>query len=102
MYPSRRERPCSVSFQFPQQVDDGFGFPREMSSKLLARTHCHEIVNGLPFTQLFSSRLTLVTVAVAQGAGQLITSDAAAADRPAALGSAQPPANTLARDSGSR
>lgn len=83
MYPSRRERPWSVSFQFPQQVDDGFGFPREMSSKLLARTHCHEIVNGLPFIQLFSSRLTLVTVAVAQGAGQLITSDAAAADRPA-------------------
>lgn len=35
MYPSRRERPWSVSFQFPQQVDDGFGFPREMSSKLL-------------------------------------------------------------------
>lgn len=62
MNPSRRERPWSVSFQFPQQVDDGFGFPREMSSKLLARTHRHEIVNGLPFIQLFSSCLTLVTV----------------------------------------
>lgn len=104
MYPSGTlwESPWSVSFQFPQQVDDGFGFPREMSSKLLARTHCHEIVNGLPFIQLFSSRLSLVTVAVVQGAGQLITSDAAAADRPAALGSAQPLANTLAHDSGSR
>lgn len=72
-----------------------------MPSKLPARTRCHEIVKGLAFVQLFSSRLTRVTVAAVRGGGQLITGDAAAADRPAALGSAQPLANALAHDSGS-